>query len=855
MLFFSLFPLLILLSAASSTEKKNKLVASDINSYLKAFSVGTVEDVGTFLSTYTSLDPVTSSFFLEIALINGSPKNVQALIKILSQKAARVYEFYLSYLIFLAVSCQEPEVALSLIKFLQNNTCFTDMSNIEIFQVEELVDPFFLEVRNALVYDLPKPQNPYEYLLILACWATNPEYLGKLIELCPDLKAKVNGSLMDSYLDLLFLLDEVLGQAEDNVFAGLSIDHTPILIFLLEICPDIAISEDKVKMLIMLGRLDLLLQLFPEPLIKQYLSAEILQNPASFGFYHTIAWGISYVQYERESAKSLFKSCLDYSNFKDEYDFEYVRTMVLGKMATFNLLASWAFLNGHPEIPEVFLEFDGSANELFRTFLVTKKEAGAIINLVVLSSSAARANQFQGHLPSWFPDCTLNVLVCDFEGRSLLDGLSKAGMDVINHVICLDDPSDDTVFQHLTWIFGGKFYLNVGFYREEPSIEFLKTCDENAFTCFYALKEPSVFEKILVRGALFRLTPILTSNIYLAQTKVYILFGPSQSGKSAFINSVYRLLTPNAPHDAVLAEEGCGLGISQTKECKEYEINFDSGKIVLLDVPGLDDNYYNSSNEDVMNMIKEKVLNHMTALALENGSMRDSIDGIILFEPLDCDRSQIERTMSSARMLFGKGIDESAIIVFTLGDLPYSRLAEEGQKLPSCSWISDQQRPAEETMCDWVKMKFLLYNLEPYRTERIKEVLEEIRVMAKILHDNQPIEYMKLTIPTKIQQHIGDRVIKWQRTVPIMKWRKNRYFVELWGKANNLISREEETKLLPYWTTESSTYTTTDPVYKEVVVEVSGQVPRPLRPLHEFEAEAQEKVAAQIRRLIKEHNH
>lgn len=82
---------------------------------------------------------------------------------------------------------------------------------------------------------------------------------------------------------------------------------------------------------------------------------------------------------------------------------------------------------------------------------------------------------------------------------------------------------------------------------------------------------------------------------------IIISLGPSQSGKSSFIRS----LLIDSPHrDKIMI--GDGSGVSMTDMITHYDYYHPIlGNLVLIDIPGLDDNRMRFTSSQIMDMINK----------------------------------------------------------------------------------------------------------------------------------------------------------------------------------------------------------------------------------------------------------
>ena len=151
------------------------------------------------------------------------------------------------------------------------------------------------------------------------------------------------------------------------------------------------------------------------------------------------------------------------------------------------------------------------------------------------------------------------------------------------------------------------------------------------------------------------------------KNRLLILFGPSQFGKSSFINTLLDYSNSNSERAPV----GTGSGESVTPHVISYNIGSvpvmfpldrcDYDTISLIDVPGFYDSNLRVSNEEILQQIKGKVAS----------SGNTQIDALLVFESMQADARKINITMRQAYQLFGKSIMDSTIVVTTKWDRVY----------------------------------------------------------------------------------------------------------------------------------------------------------------------------------------
>lgn len=236
----------------------------------------------------------------------------------------------------------------------------------------------------------------------------------------------------------------------------------------------------------------------------------------------------------------------------------------------------------------------------------------------------------------------------------------------------------------------------------------------------------------------------------LGASKIFVLFGPTQAGKSSFINTI-------AGNNG-LAPAGSGNGLSQTSLCHEYLITnspiFPNQHIRILDVPGLNDNLHNTSDEQLLERIRSSIFGMMKVNILEANAENpniDFIDGVFLFEDMGEDLSALARTFHMAQVLFGNSLKSSAMVIYNKMDLtiltgrtPSADLASEFAT-SYCVW---QQTPTAEMITG---LKTSSASLAPYRVEGMQQVINEINIQAQRDFSSQIIPKKTIYVPVQKQ--------------------------------------------------------------------------------------------------------
>lgn len=241
----------------------------------------------------------------------------------------------------------------------------------------------------------------------------------------------------------------------------------------------------------------------------------------------------------------------------------------------------------------------------------------------------------------------------------------------------------------------------------------------------------------------------------LAASRHIALFGPSQAGKSSFINTISR---------SELAAVGAGAGLSVTQECQEYclwdSMLFPGETIHIIDVPGFGDNFSGTTDYAILEMIRDSVTKTLQANLLETSTeQKSTIDGIILFEPLDNDSCRLHRTFELAKLLFGDSVFNSAVLLFSKFDISWlsGRQADPsiGAAFGLKSFCWQRNYVTEEVLrVKVLELRSLLSKLAPYAIAGMDMVLQNLCERARLAYETQVVPQItcKVTVTKKIAE-------------------------------------------------------------------------------------------------------
>ena len=196
----------------------------------------------------------------------------------------------------------------------------------------------------------------------------------------------------------------------------------------------------------------------------------------------------------------------------------------------------------------------------------------------------------------------------------------------------------------------------------------------------------------------------------------YIIIGPSQTGKSSFVN----MIAGNK-----IAEVGSGNGISVTSGFQQYHIEFSPlllTSLILIDVQGFDDSKVTTSNEEIKEMMQMAMLNN-----------EEKIKGIIITESIAGDSMRLYSTLKALYEISGSQVKESIIVLATKSDMLefYDSKYKEIEKicrennLQYLKWSSNIDSKSDLSSQS-TKLLEAMKNISPFNPKWLKELEREI---------------------------------------------------------------------------------------------------------------------------------
>ena len=248
---------------------------------------------------------------------------------------------------------------------------------------------------------------------------------------------------------------------------------------------------------------------------------------------------------------------------------------------------------------------------------------------------------------------------------------------------------------------------------------------------------------------------------------VALVFGPSQYGKSTFINT---LLEYSPIKGQELAGVGSGNGESITLKVKSYDIGIISAMFQnlrvgydtfqLIDVPGILDSGLRITKEEIFAKIKR--------ILLKKGIQQ--IDAILVFESMKDDARKIGISMEALIKVFGEKVKESILVLTTKWDRveeeEHERLINYLEKLINphrikyIKWqnnIKVRGRPLlteEEVMNQISMLGTYIQKCKPYCVKEMESLLVKRQQLAEKLRENDPNRYV--TDSTEIEVDVPE---------------------------------------------------------------------------------------------------
>ena len=259
--------------------------------------------------------------------------------------------------------------------------------------------------------------------------------------------------------------------------------------------------------------------------------------------------------------------------------------------------------------------------------------------------------------------------------------------------------------------------------------------------------------------------------------RLILLFGPSQFGKSTFINNMLRFTESICPRAAVGDGRGesvtyapCAYKLGSIRELfKKDRIGYDT--VTLIDVPGIFDSR-RFNNQEILNEIRMNLLQEAST----------SIDAVIAFESVSDDSLMINQTLKLATDLFGPLIVKSTVVLSTKWDLlsnPTRILKKQATldknlaslQLKCVKWTNVWKQPEEfkQKMSEQLsELGDRIAQISPYYMNEINNLMKRCDTIAREIQENDPDRYtntevsVQENIPEEYEDTMKVTVTEWE---------------------------------------------------------------------------------------------
>ncbi len=240
------------------------------------------------------------------------------------------------------------------------------------------------------------------------------------------------------------------------------------------------------------------------------------------------------------------------------------------------------------------------------------------------------------------------------------------------------------------------------------------------------------------------------------QTRIWILFGPSQTCKSSFVKDISGEEVP----------VGSG-GVSCTTKIKLYKARFRDDVLMIIDTMGFGDSQLTKDDQEIMLDIEQ------TLLTYKGTKDVSQIDAIIVTESMKADAIKLDDTLVKLGSILSPGFEDSTLCLLTKPnkltdpDEYEERLTNlkqicteqqiRGGALPfitSYRFLAKDKIPFEDQLR---KLKTRLDTLRKYPLDNILQTRNEIKKLAAEIRESEKT-IQTTWINTPIHQTINEMV-------------------------------------------------------------------------------------------------
>jgi hypothetical protein len=236
--------------------------------------------------------------------------------------------------------------------------------------------------------------------------------------------------------------------------------------------------------------------------------------------------------------------------------------------------------------------------------------------------------------------------------------------------------------------------------------------------------------------------------------KILAVFGPTQFGKSSFINFISGGKTMKVGDGS---GKSCTYEISSVAFPDRWGFFEGNSELLCFDVPGFHDTGMHLTNSGISKQIKDRLV----------GLDSRSLDALLVFQSIAESSIALGDTLSRAETSFGPGILQSIIVIITKSDLVAPKAISmrmqtikelcDRYNIPYVKWVNypddmgTEESPGGELKNQITELRNILRSLRPFPIMQIDEYDRLVREKAQRLMDSDPNNVVVNPIPVNIQ--------------------------------------------------------------------------------------------------------
>jgi len=210
---------------------------------------------------------------------------------------------------------------------------------------------------------------------------------------------------------------------------------------------------------------------------------------------------------------------------------------------------------------------------------------------------------------------------------------------------------------------------------------------------------------------------------------VLAVLGPSQHGKSSFINFLSGLYSLKVGDDDGLSTT---LEVQEVRAPDRFGLFQKGAELRFLDVPGFEDTDLRISNDEISESIRFRLV----------GMESRKLDVLFVFQSIADSTITLKSTFSRAQQMFGDAILQSIIVVLTKTDLKESVLQKRMKTveetcrqeiIPYITWVNNSTESVieeKQLKKQLAELKAALAKVKPYEMKLMKGYEEKVKQMA-----------------------------------------------------------------------------------------------------------------------------